>query len=142
MTPAALLGLLAVSCASPGAEAAAPNTLAADGTETGAWVASADSPPPVVTGAPDALETPGPHEPHEAEDLAGSMEAAEPMEPMLPRLTGDGVFFVVGDDPKLPLARYSDGQVGLSNSCGIRLGNKLNRRIPPIYVNGQPVGFC
>ena len=61
---------------------------------------------------------------------------------MPPRLTGDGVFYVIGEDPKLPLARYADGQLALSNSCGIRLGNKLNRRIPPIYVNGHPVGFC
>ena len=62
--------------------------------------------------------------------------------PMAPRLTGDGVFYVVGDDPQHPLARYSDGQLAMSNSCGIKLGNKLNRRIPPIYVNGQPIGFC
>ena len=61
---------------------------------------------------------------------------------MTHKLTGDGVFFVVSEDPKKPLARYSDGQLSLSNSCAIKLGNKLNRRIPPAYVNGQPIGFC
>jgi hypothetical protein len=91
---------------------------------------------PVEQPASDAGLTP------QAGDLMSSEVPAALALPMAPRLTGDGVFYVVGEDPKLPLARYSDGQIAMSNSCGIRLGNKLNRRIPPIYVNGQPVGFC
>lgn len=58
------------------------------------------------------------------------------------KLGKDGVTYVVDSDPKLPLVRYVDGQMALSNSCGVRVGNKLNRRIPPAYINGQPLGFC
>lgn len=118
------LGMFALSCGSThsGVPAAEPSP-ALDGE-------------PVEQPAADAGLT------VQAEDLTGSEAPVELAPPMAPRLTGDGVFYVVGEDPKLPLARYSDGQVAISNSCGIRLGNKLNRRIPPIYVNGQPVGFC
>ncbi len=61
---------------------------------------------------------------------------------MTPKLTGDGVFYVVSENPKHPLVRYSDGQLSMSDSCAIKLENKLNRRIPPAHVNGLPIGFC
>lgn len=57
-------------------------------------------------------------------------------------LCRDGNTYVAGEDPKLPWLRYLDGQLSLSNSCGVLVGNKLNRRVPPMYVNGRPVGFC
>ena len=59
-----------------------------------------------------------------------------------PVQNGEGVFYVTSDDPRKPFARYLDGQISLSNSCGVKTENKLNRRIPPLYVNGQPIGFC
>ena len=56
--------------------------------------------------------------------------------------SGDGVFAVKGDDPDHHRLRYADGQLSRNDSCAIVLGNRLNRRIPPMYVNGSPVGFC
>lgn len=65
--------------------------------------------------------------------------------PMLrpaPPLEDDGIFYVQTDDPAHPRVRYLDGQVALDASCAIKLGNKLSRKVPPAYVNGQPIGFC
>ena len=42
----------------------------------------------------------------------------------------------------LPRLRYFDGeQISLNDRCAVRKV-KLNPKMPPIYVNGQPVGFC
>lgn len=42
----------------------------------------------------------------------------------------------------LPHIRYfEDGRVSLNDRCPVRKV-KLNRRMPPVYVNGRPVGFC
>lgn len=57
-------------------------------------------------------------------------------------LSDDGVFYVQSSEPASPRVRYLDGQVSLNDSCAIRRGSKLNRRVPPIYINGQPIGFC
>ncbi|NOT31237.1 MAG: hypothetical protein HOP15_12390 [Planctomycetes bacterium] len=57
-------------------------------------------------------------------------------------LDDDGIFYVLGAIPEFPRVRYRDGQLSLNESCAIRLENKLNRKIPPMYVNGQPIGFC
>lgn len=57
-------------------------------------------------------------------------------------LDGAGVFYVASADATRPRVRYADGQVGLGDHCAIRTANKLNRRIPPVYVNGRPIGFC
>ncbi|HEX6882271.1 MAG TPA: hypothetical protein VF530_02760 [Planctomycetota bacterium] len=57
-------------------------------------------------------------------------------------LDEDGIFYVETDDPAHPRVRYLDGQLALDGSCAIRIGNKLSRKVPPVYVNGQPVGFC
>ena len=57
-------------------------------------------------------------------------------------LDGAGVYFVASQDPARPRVRYADGQVGLADHCAIRVANGLNRRIPPVYVNGRPIGFC
>lgn len=73
-------------------------------------------------------------------------EAAQPMAaaamPSMLALSGDGIHYVEGAEPTRPRVRYLDGQVSLNQSCAIQLGNKLNRKIPPVYVNGSPVGFC
>jgi hypothetical protein len=57
-------------------------------------------------------------------------------------LDGDGVLAVHTEDPARPRLRYVDGQVSLNQSCAIRLDRGLNPRVPPAYVNGQPIGFC
>lgn len=57
-------------------------------------------------------------------------------------LDGDGAFYVATSDPAKPAVRYVDGQRSLNETCAIQLGNKLNRRVPPAYVNGRPIGFC
>ena len=44
-------------------------------------------------------------------------------------------------DPKLPQIRFADGLVSVDDRCPVKK-NKLNRKMPPIYANGQPVGFC
>ena len=57
-------------------------------------------------------------------------------------LEGDGVFQVASSNPERPRLRYLDGQVSRNNTCAIILPNKLNPAIPPMYVNGSPIGFC
>ncbi len=57
-------------------------------------------------------------------------------------LSDEGIFYVLGEDPTHPRVRYLDGQLALDTSCAIRIGNKLSRKVPPVYVNGQPLGFC
>ena len=57
-------------------------------------------------------------------------------------LDGDGAFQVTGTNPQCPRLRYRDGQISLNETCAIKLTNKLNPAIPPMYVNGAPIGFC
>ena len=66
---------------------------------------------------------------------------SEPV-PVPPPLDGDGVFYVADVEAELPRLRYKDGQVSRNTSCANRLGKKLNPAIPPMYVNGAPIGFC
>ena len=48
----------------------------------------------------------------------------------------------VNPQDSLPRIRYFDGdQVSLNDRCAVRKV-KLNTKMPPIYVNGQPIGFC
>lgn len=49
--------------------------------------------------------------------------------------------FVEGDDPELPRLEYEDGLISPNNRC-IVAQRKLNKNVKPIYVNGQPIGFC
>lgn len=37
--------------------------------------------------------------------------------------------------------RFADGQVSLNDHCPVRK-RALNLRLPPVYVNGAPIGFC
>jgi hypothetical protein len=53
-----------------------------------------------------------------------------------------GAFYTPTADPLHPRVRYVDGQESLNDSCIVLAGNKLNRRVPPAYVNGRPLGFC
>ena len=36
---------------------------------------------------------------------------------------------------------FDDSQVSLNDQCPVRKA-KLNLRMPPVYVNGKPIGFC
>jgi hypothetical protein len=48
----------------------------------------------------------------------------------------------VNPEDSLPRVRYFDGdQVSLNDRCAVRKV-KLNTKMPPVYVNGQPIGFC
>jgi hypothetical protein len=37
--------------------------------------------------------------------------------------------------------RFEDGAVSLNDRCPVRRA-RLNRKMPPVFVNGRPVGFC
>ena len=41
----------------------------------------------------------------------------------------------------LPRLIFADGLVSLNDRCMVRRV-KLNPKMPPIYVSGEPVGFC
>ena len=47
------------------------------------------------------------------------------------------------DDPtaEKPRIRWGDGPTSLNDRCIVRK-NKLNLRMPPIFVNGRAIGFC
>lgn len=48
----------------------------------------------------------------------------------------------VNPQDSLPRVRYfEDSQVTLNDRCAVRKV-KLNPKMPAVYVNGQPVGFC
>ena len=56
--------------------------------------------------------------------------------------SGEGVVFVAAATEDRPRLRYLDGQLSRNDTCFIRIGNKLNKKVPPLYINGAPVGFC
>ncbi len=41
----------------------------------------------------------------------------------------------------LPRIEYADGSVTLNDRCMVRQV-KLNPKLPPVFVNGLPIGFC
>lgn len=51
----------------------------------------------------------------------------------------------VNPEDSLPSIRYFEpggaGLVSLNNRCPVRKV-RLNKKMPPVYVNGRPVGFC
>lgn len=49
--------------------------------------------------------------------------------------------YVEGTDPEHPRVQYADSLVSLNDRCIVRQ-NKLSTKIPPVYVNGKPIGFC
>jgi len=42
---------------------------------------------------------------------------------------------------EFPHLLYTDGAQTLNDRCPVRR-SKLNRRMPPVYVNHRPIGFC
>lgn len=75
--------------------------------------------------------------------LVATEEAADALPVRPPRpLDDEGIVYVLAAQPGFPRVRYLDGQLSLNESCAIRVENKLSRKIPPVYVNGQPIGFC
>ncbi len=59
----------------------------------------------------------------------------------LPGRPGFAQRFVPGEEPELPRIEFADSLVSLNDRCIVR-GTRLNLRIRPVYVNGQPIGFC
>ncbi|HEX5133663.1 MAG TPA: hypothetical protein VFX92_14405 [Candidatus Krumholzibacteria bacterium] len=48
----------------------------------------------------------------------------------------------VSEQDSFPRLRYLDtGLVSINDRCAVRKV-RLNPKMPPVYVNGQPVGFC
>lgn len=48
---------------------------------------------------------------------------------------------VPGQQPGFPRHQYADSLISLNDRCMVR-GSPLNARVRPVYVNGQPLGFC
>lgn len=91
---------------------------------------------PVERAASLQADDAAPIAPHvEREDAPPFCRAPRP-------LLDDGKFYVLGSEAEHPFVRYLDGQVSLNSTCAIRRGNKLSRKVPPVYVNGRPIGFC
>ncbi|HVQ34399.1 MAG TPA: hypothetical protein VMT33_00195 [Candidatus Bathyarchaeia archaeon] len=40
-----------------------------------------------------------------------------------------------------PRIKFDDEQVSLNDRCPVRKA-KLNLKMPAVYVNGKPIGFC
>ena len=60
---------------------------------------------------------------------------------VLGAVTATAQRYVPGTDAEHPRVQYADSLVSLNDRCIVRQ-NKLSTKIPPIYVNGAPIGFC
>ena len=69
----------------------------------------------------------------------GARDAALPRDAQKMPSMGETVLTDTTSD--FPHLRFADGQVSLNDRCMVRQV-KLNPRLPAIYVNGRPVGFC
>jgi hypothetical protein len=49
--------------------------------------------------------------------------------------------YVPATDPAFPRLEYADSLVSLNDRCIVSQA-KLNPKMAPVYVNGQPIGFC
>jgi len=49
--------------------------------------------------------------------------------------------YVAMPDTAFPRVKYADSLVSINDRCMVRQ-TKLAPRMRPIYVSGQPVGFC
>ena len=60
-----------------------------------------------------------------------------------PQITLNTDAFAAYEDEsaEFPRLRFPDGSLSLNDRCPVRKV-KLNRRMPPLYVNGRPIGFC
>ena len=68
--------------------------------------------------------------------LAAPVAGGEPAPPVSP-----GSEYVPTTDPQHPKARYTDSLVSMNDRCPVRQST-LSLAYVPVYVNGQPVGFC
>lgn len=49
--------------------------------------------------------------------------------------------FVPGEHAEFPKIKYADSLVSLNDRCIVQK-SKLSLKIPPVYVNWRPIGFC
>lgn len=54
---------------------------------------------------------------------------------------GSAQVYVPTSDLEHPKVRYADSLLSLNDRCPVRTG-KLSTTYKPVYVNGQPIGFC
>ena len=71
--------------------------------------------------------------------LAGAcaQPAPAPVGPVTEDLRGA----YTSDTDSFPRLRYASGTVTLNDRCPVRK-SKLNRNLRPLFVNGEPIGFC
>lgn len=50
-------------------------------------------------------------------------------------------YIYASGDSLNPRIQYQDGTISLNDRCAVRM-TKLAKRMRPVYVNGQPIGFC
>ena len=48
---------------------------------------------------------------------------------------------LVDPESPFPRIRFADGMVSANDRCPVTK-RKLSIHFPPVYVNGQPIGFC
>lgn len=48
---------------------------------------------------------------------------------------------LVDPESAFPKIRFADGLVSVNDRCPVTK-RKLSVHFPPVYVNGQPIGFC
>ena len=48
---------------------------------------------------------------------------------------------LIDPDTPFPKIRFGDGLVSVNDRCPVTK-RKLSVNWPPVYVNGQPIGFC
>ena len=70
--------------------------------------------------------------------LLGALALAVPA--VAPRAARAQVRVFEGDSLH-PRIRFADSLLSMNDRCPVT-GQKLNTRIPPVYVNGRPIGFC
>lgn len=71
--------------------------------------------------------------------LAGACGRSEREETVV--LAEMGVAAFADTSAALSVLRFPDGTVSLNDRCPVRK-SRLNPRMPAIYVNQHPVGFC
>jgi hypothetical protein len=52
-----------------------------------------------------------------------------------------GTPVLLDPDAPFPKIRFADGMVSANDRCPVTK-RKLSVHFPPVYVNGQPIGFC
>jgi hypothetical protein len=52
-----------------------------------------------------------------------------------------GTIEAVDPDSAFPRLKFADGLVSINERCPVTK-RKLSVHFPPVYVNGQPIGFC